>query len=182
MLMRKTILFAAVIVMTVTLSTRVFAAPDAEPAAYWSFDDGVGSSTASEFISGLRGTLSGGVSWSAAVVLLANRSVPVWDLSGGTESAWAIDFDGKSGFVEVPDADVLRSSSFSIAFWAAPDSSGDWDNLMGKQVYQDGKQSGWMICWDSSSPRRLTLFIFDQNHMASSSAGVPMSVSSPGAR
>jgi hypothetical protein len=108
-------------------------------------------------------------------VLLVNGSVPVWDLGRGRNaSAWALDFDGKSGYVEVPDAAVLRSGSFSIAFWASPDSSGDWDNVMGKQIYKDGQQSGWMICWDSSSPRILRLIIFDEAHAESSSVGVPM--------
>jgi hypothetical protein len=155
----------------------VVSASDAVPAAYWRLDDGLGSSTASDSVGGHRGTLNGGVSWSPAVVLLVNGSVPVWDLGRGrTDSAWALDFDGKSGYVWVPDAAVLRSGSFSVAFWAAPDSSGDWDNVMGKQIYQNGEQSGWMICWDDSTPRTLGLVIFDQSHMGSPSVRVPMTL------
>jgi len=169
--------FAVTLVLALVLSTRVVSAYDIVPATYWRLDDGLASSSASESIQGLRGSLNGGVSWSPAAVLLVNGSVLVWDLGRGrNDSAWALDFDGKSGYVEVEDAPVLRSGSFSVAFWASPDSSGDWDNVMGKQLYQNGEQSGWIICWDSSSPRMLRLLIYDQSHMESSSTGVPMTV------
>jgi hypothetical protein len=150
---------------------------DAASVTSLGFDEGPGSIWVNDSAAGLRGSIHGGVAWSLAPVFSekGNSSMRLLDLGAGVNgSAWALDFDGKSGYVEFTNMTVLDSPSFSIAFWASPDTSGDWDNVMGKQLYQDGNQSGWIICWDSSSPRMLRLIVFDESHAESSSVGVPM--------
>jgi hypothetical protein len=145
----------------------------------WGFDEGPGSSWISDSMGVLNGSIHGGIGWSPAPVLSGpgNSSKRLLDLGTGVNgSAWALDFDGKSGYVEVTNMTALDSAYFSIAFWTSPDSSGDWDNVMGKQLYQDGNQSGWIICWDSSSPRMLRFIVFDESHAESSSVGVPLSI------
>jgi len=89
-------------------------------------------------VGGLSGSIHGAVGWSPATVLSGpgNSSKRLLDLGADVNgSAWALDFDGTSGYVEVTDTPVLNSDSFSIAFWASPDKTADWDNVMGKQLY-----------------------------------------------
>jgi hypothetical protein len=179
--MRKKIVVSLIfLVMVLGLLPRVtLALGNDTPVTSWGFDEGPGSSWVSDSVGGLRGSFHGGVGWSPAPVLSGpgNSSELLLDLGAGVNgSAWALDFDGRSGYVEVTDMPVLDSAIFSIAFWASPDKSGDWDNVMGKQLYQDGEQSGWMLCWDSSSPRMLRLIIFDEAHAESSSVGVPLAL------
>ena len=177
---KRTVVTLILLVMLLGLLPSVApASGDDSPVTSWRFDEGPGNTWVSDTMSGLNGSIHGGVAWSPAPVFTepSNSSKRLLDLGAGINgSAWALDFDGKSGYVEVTDMPVLDSTCFSVAFWASPDSSGDWDNVMGKQLYQDGNQSGWMICWDSSTPRMLRLLVFDEAHAESSSVGVPMTI------
>ena len=144
----------------------------AGPTCYWGLDEGSGAHV-SDSIGSQNGTLHA-VAWTPAAIILDSTG-RMWDLgSGKSGPASALDFSGMDSYLEVSDSPVLNSSEFSVIFWASPDSSGDWANLMGKQYYDVDKQAGWMVCWDAGSPRMLRLIVYSSSHTESSSPPVPM--------
>jgi|GEM_PF-188140 len=71
----------------------------------WRFDEGAGTTAADDSLSNHHGTLTGGATWTAGVV-----------------GATAVDFDGATGFVDMPAPVVDTSQSFSVAAWVRVDS------------------------------------------------------------
>ena len=138
--------------------------------ASWSIDDGSGN-TVTDSVGGNTGTLYGG-SWTSSAIVF-NSSGYAWDLGKGSmQTPWALDFNGKDNYLEVPDTPALRSSNFSVAFWVSPDTSSDFGNVMGKQYYVEGQQEGWMIYWDLGTPRPMRLTAFTSSHTEINSVGV----------
>lgn len=144
---------ATLLTILILVTLCPVAAIGANPVASWRMDDGSGNQVMDQ-IGGYSGTLHGG-SWSPAAVVF-NSSGYTWDLGlGGSSTPWALDFNGKDNYIEIPDAPILRSQNFSIAFWIAPDTSSDWTPIMGKQYYVAGQLSGWTVSWDNEVPRKI---------------------------
>ena len=168
----------ASLVLTVLLILGTLLSPataiGGNPVASWNMDDGSGSLT-TDSVGGHKGTLYG-ASWTPAAVVI-NSSGNLLDLgSDNIGLSWALDFNGKDSYVEIPDALALRSANLSIAFWVSPDASSDWVNVMGKQHYVTGELAGWVISWDAGSPRRMLLHGYTQSHSESFSVGVPVTL------
>jgi len=168
----------ALLVSTVLLILGTLLSPATairgNPLASWSMDDGSGA-LITDSVGENEGTLHG-ASWTPAAVVI-NSSGSLLDLgSGSVGLSWALDFNGKDSYAEIPDAPALRSANLSIAFWISPDASSDWMNVMGKQHYVTGELAGWVISWDAGSPRRMVLHGYTQSHSESFSVGVPMTL------
>jgi len=84
-----------------------------------------------------------------------------YDLSGygnhGTRygASWArgkigycLKFDGVDDYVEVPDDDSLRPSSFTVSFWFKPASWTAWVWIINKRY---GDINGWSLGWKSTN-------------------------------
>ncbi|MFN2199925.1 MAG: LamG-like jellyroll fold domain-containing protein, partial [Caldilineaceae bacterium] len=79
--------------------------------SHWPFDDGTGTTATNTVNPALNGALYGGASWSTDVATLL------------TANPYAIELDGSTGFVEIPDdaaIDFATNEDFSIAFWTKP--------------------------------------------------------------
>ncbi|MEM5814143.1 MAG: LamG-like jellyroll fold domain-containing protein, partial [Candidatus Aenigmatarchaeota archaeon] len=82
---------------------------------YWSFNEGSGSTTADNSGNGNVGTLFNNPTW----------------VDG--KFGKALSFDGSNDYVEVPDSQSLRISSYSVAVWIKPQVDDDyWTGIVGK--------------------------------------------------
>lgn len=105
--MRTLIVLIAVICMAGSVS--------ADMIAHWTFDEGSGQ-TLHDSVGGNNGTIYG-ATWTAGK-------------TGG-----ALSFNGTNSYVDVPDSSSLRfteNDSFSIAYWAKPDSMSSGGYVMSK--------------------------------------------------
>jgi hypothetical protein len=95
------------------------------------------------------------------------------NLGEGSTNSSALDFNGKDSYVEISDSSALRATVFSIVFWVAPDSSGDWIPILGKQSESQDQHAGWIVTWDNSSPRQICLIAYSASN-SSLGARIPV--------
>jgi hypothetical protein len=74
-------------------------------AGFWRFEEGTGTAAADDSLNARTGTLTGDASWTTGIV-----------------GRRAVQLDGSSGFVDVPDPVIDTSQSFSVAAWVKPSS------------------------------------------------------------
>jgi len=88
----------------VVILTNVCLADTSNLIAYWSFDEGKGMTVKDLSGNNNNGTIKGGVTW----------------VNGKYGSA--LNFDGTTGYVNVPDADILKitGTKLTIAAWVSP--------------------------------------------------------------
>ena len=142
----------------------------ATPVSHWSMDDGSGT-----IVTDQRGGHNGlvfGASWAPSVTVI-NSSGFMFSLGKGNANSSALDFNGQDNYVEIPDSFALRATNFSIAFWIAPDSSGDWMPIFGKHSESQNQQAGWTVMWDNSSPRQICLITYSASN-SSFGASIPI--------
>ena len=161
------VLTALLIIGFIPRLTTVLAAT---PVSSWLMDDGAGT-IATDQIGGRHGSVFG-ASWTRSVTVI-NSSGFMSNLGEGSANSSALDFNGKDNYVEIPDSSALRSRAFSIVFWVAPDSSGDWIPILGKQSKSQNQHSGWVVTWDNSSPRQICLIVYSASN-SSLGARIPV--------
>jgi hypothetical protein len=97
---RHLLLWCGTAAIVILLLTRAAAAGPAGLVGYWTFDEGEGTIAHDSSGNGLDGTLRGSPNWVAGAV-------------GG-----ALDFDGSSDYVEIPDSPLLSlTNQITIAAW-----------------------------------------------------------------
>jgi hypothetical protein len=115
-----------------------------------------------------------GASWTPSATVI-NSSGFMFSLGKGNSNFSALDFNGQDNYVEIPDSFDLRARNFSIAFWIAPDSSGDWISIFGKHSKSQNQQAGWIVTWDNSSPRQICLIAYSaSNNSFGASIPIPL--------
>jgi hypothetical protein len=115
------------LVFTIVVNTA-----NADLVAHWTFDEGDGT-TAYDSAGSNDGTLCGGAAWTNGA------------------SSNALNFNGATSYVDVPDSTALRfsqASSFSIAFWAKPESAGHMISKL-RSTGQSGI-FGYEMLWDTA--------------------------------
>ena len=111
----------------------------------WRFDEGAGTTAADDSLANVHGTLTGGATWTPGVV-----------------GPSAVEFDGLTGFVDMPAPVVDTSQSFSVAAWVRSDSpsgfrtavSVDGESVSGffLQRRNDGRLAFTVIGSDAPGP------------------------------